>query len=413
MILWAQRWQRYWILGIAVAFASCLWLGSAFLGNNQLAKAQSVDHAVSIGLDPAVEQLRQQRQQVDQQLEIYDEASQRYRKAEEQANQTIHSLSQTIQSTDVWITNIEHQLVESERQLRLLEANLNKNEQAYEQMRSAVVARLQFMQRQQGAQGWAVLMQSDNLNDFLDRRYRLKQVYEADRTLLTSLEDRSVEIVEQQKGIEQQKNAIALLRQQLLVSRDQYAAQVQQQSGLVTRLKQNRGALETAIDQLDSDSEQLTALILDRVSAAEMDGQWMAREQALRAAGSAGKMLRPASGQITSQFGKRFHPVLGYSRFHGGTDFGAPHGSPILAAQTGIVIFAGWYGGYGNALILDHGAGLTTLYAHASKLNVAEGATVKQGDVIAAIGTTGLSTGPHLHFEVRQAGKPVNPMNFL
>ncbi|MGB3786673.1 MAG: peptidoglycan DD-metalloendopeptidase family protein [Phormidesmis sp.] len=409
MVLWAQRWRRYVSGGMAIALFCCVLFGNPFstTGRNaspntgQLARAQSVD------------QLRQQRQQVDQQLEVYDEANQRYQKAENQANQNIRSLSKTIQSTDAWITNTEYQLGEAEGQLRLLEADLEKNKQDYEEARTAVVGRLQFMQRQQGAQGWALLLQSQNLNDFLDRRYRLKQVYGADRALLLSLEDKSVGIVEQQQGIEQQKNAIALLRQQLLISRQQYTTQVQQQSGLITRLKENRGALEAAINQLDRDSDQLTALILERVSAAGTAGEKIAREEALRAARSSGKMLRPTTGPITSQFGKRFHPVLGYSRFHAGTDFGAGHGTPIQAAETGIVIFSGWYGGYGNAIILDHGDGLTTLYGHASKLNVAEGATVRKGDVIAAVGTTGLSTGPHLHFEVRQAGKPVNPMNFL
>ncbi|MBE9061165.1 murein hydrolase activator EnvC [cf. Phormidesmis sp. LEGE 11477] len=414
---WRQRWQRYWILGIAVALSGYILLGSPLWHSDRPAKAQSVGQSVAQSVDPAVDpavnQLRQQRQQVDQQLEIFDEANQRYRKAENQANQKIRNLSKTIQSTDTWITNTEYQLGEAEQQLRLLEADLDENKQDYEQARTAVVGRLQFMQRQQGAYGWALLLQSHNLNDFLDRRYRLKQVYEADRALLASLEDRSVGIVDQQQGIEQQKNAIALLRQQLLVSRAQYTTQVKQQSGLITRLKENRGALEAAINQLDRDSDQLTALILERVSAAGTAGERMAREEALRAARSSGKMLRPATGPITSHFGKRYHPVLGYSRFHAGTDFGAPHGSPILAAETGIVIFAGWYGGYGNSLILDHGDGLTTLYAHASKLNVAEGATVKKGEAIAAIGTTGLSTGPHLHFEVRKAGKPTNPMNFL
>ena len=405
MALWTQRWRRYWRVGMAIAISCCILFGNLLPDTDRLADAQSVDQSV--------DQLRQQRQQLDQQLEVYDEASQRYQKAESQASQNIRDLSKTIQSTDTWITNAEYQLGEAEGQLRLLEADFEKNKQDYEAARTAVVGRLQFMQRQQGAQGWALLLQSHNLDDFLDRRYRLKQVYQADRDLLVSLEDRSVGIVEQQQGIEQQKNAIALLRQQLLISRQQYTTQVQQQSGLITRLQENRGALEAAINQLDQDSDQLTALILERVSAAGTAGEKMAREEALRAARASGKMLRPTAGPITSQFGKRFHPVLGYSRFHAGTDFGAGHGTPIQAAETGIVIFSGWYGGYGNAVILDHGDGLTTLYAHASKLSVAEGATVRKGDVIAAVGTTGLSTGPHLHFEVRQAGKPVNPMNFL
>ncbi|MEM8504855.1 MAG: peptidoglycan DD-metalloendopeptidase family protein [Cyanobacteria bacterium P01_D01_bin.1] len=400
IVLYHRRWRRSLIIGMAIALFCCLSV-HGLSSTSQIAKAQSVD------------QLRQQRQQVDQQLKIYDEANQRYQKAEDQVNRNIRDLSKTIQSTDAWITNTEHQLGEAERQLRLLEADLGKNQQEYEDARTAVVGRLQFMQRQQGAKGWALLLQSHNLNDFLDRRYRLKQVYQADRAALVNLQDRSVGIVEQQKGIEQQKNAIALLRQQLMVSRQQYTTQVQQQSGLITRLRENRGALEAAIDQLDRDSDRLTTLILDRVAASGTASERLIREEALRAARSSGKMLRPAAGPITSHFGKRFHPVLGYSRLHAGTDFGAPHGSRISAAETGIVLFAGWYGGYGNSIILDHGGGMTTLYAHASKLSVAEGVTVRKGDAIAAVGTTGLSTGPHLHFEVRLSGKPVNPMNFL
>ncbi|MEL6601640.1 MAG: peptidoglycan DD-metalloendopeptidase family protein [Cyanobacteria bacterium J06614_10] len=361
----------------------------------------------------SLQELQKQRDQIDEQLEVYTDTDERYQKAEDRANQTLRDLSQTIQSTDSWITNTEFQLAEAERQLAYLEADLARNQQDYEDARVAVVGRLQFMQRQQAAQGWALLLQSQNLNDFLDRRYRLKQVYKADRATLVALDEKSSEIVAQQAGVEQQKNSIALLRQQLLVSRDQYTAQVQQQAGMMARLQQNRGALAAAIDQLDRESDEITTLILERVATAEASERKIAREEALRAARASGKMLRPSYGPITSRFGSRYHPVLGYSRFHAGTDFGAEHGTPIQAAEMGIVLFSGWYGGYGNAIILDHGGGLTTLYAHASRLNVAEGDTVRKGDVIAAIGTTGLSTGPHLHFEVRRAGEPVDPMTFL
>ena len=124
-------------------------------------------------------------------------------------------------------------------------------------------------------------------------------------------------------------------------------------------------------------------------------------------------MSFPTAGRITSRFGSRIHPVLGYRRFHAGVDFGAPHGTRITAADSGKVIFSGWYGGYGNSVIVDHGGGLTTLYAHASRLTVSEGQSVVKGQAIAAVGSTGLSTGPHLHFEVRRNGNPVDPMGFL
>jgi murein DD-endopeptidase MepM/ murein hydrolase activator NlpD len=412
MVLLYRRWQRYceryWVWAVAGAIA--LWLISGGLTHSPV-QAQSA--ATNQASDPALEQLRAQRDQLNHQLKTQNATDQRFQKAENQGNQRLRDLSKTIQGTDDWISNTEFQLAEAEGRLNQLETDLETNQQVYEQARTAVVGRLQFMQRQQGAQGWALLLQSSNLNDFLDRRYRLKQVYTADRAMLVTLEAQSTEILAQQEGVEQQKNDISLLRQRLMASRAQYTEQMQQQSVMMTRLRDNRGALSAAIKQLDSDSDKVTELILQRVAVVQSAEAKIAREEALRAARSSGKMLMPSQGPITSGFGSRFHPVLGYSRFHAGTDFGAEHGSPIQAAETGIVIFADWYGGYGNAVIIEHGDGITTLYGHASQLTVSEGQMVKKGDVIAAVGTTGLSTGPHLHFEVRQNGEPVDPMGFL
>jgi murein DD-endopeptidase MepM/ murein hydrolase activator NlpD len=123
-----------------------------------------------------------------------------------------------------------------------------------------------------------------------------------------------------------------------------------------------------------------------------------------------GGMSQPISnGRITSSFGMRFHPILGYSRFHQGIDFGAVQGTPIHAVTDGIVSFAGRNGGYGNHIRLTHSGGLASSYSHMSRFAVSAGARVEQGQVIGYVGTTGLSTGPHLHFEVYRAGKVVNP----
>jgi murein DD-endopeptidase MepM/ murein hydrolase activator NlpD len=126
-----------------------------------------------------------------------------------------------------------------------------------------------------------------------------------------------------------------------------------------------------------------------------------------------GVLVRPVPGSVTSSFGMRVHPILGYARMHTGIDMSAPYGQQIQAAGSGRVILAGVYGGYGNTVILDHGGGMTTLYAHQSQLNVSYGQEVAAADIIGYIGTSGLSTGPHLHFEVRISGKPVNPLDYL
>lgn len=125
-----------------------------------------------------------------------------------------------------------------------------------------------------------------------------------------------------------------------------------------------------------------------------------------------GSLLRPTDTRITSSFGYRIHPILGYERLHTGTDFGGPCGVPIRAAASGTIVSAGWGGGYGNFTVISHGNGLATAYAHQSSF-ARTGGEVTRGEVIGYIGTTGSSTGCHLHFEVRVNGTPVNPMNYL
>jgi murein DD-endopeptidase MepM/ murein hydrolase activator NlpD len=124
-----------------------------------------------------------------------------------------------------------------------------------------------------------------------------------------------------------------------------------------------------------------------------------------------GRFIRPVNAPITSGFGNRFHPILRVNRLHAGVDFGARSGTPIRAVADGIVVSAGYGRGYGNRVIIDHGGGVATVYAHCSSLSVGAGQVVRQGQRIGAVGSTGLSTGPHLHFEVRINGRPVNPLS--
>lgn len=130
-------------------------------------------------------------------------------------------------------------------------------------------------------------------------------------------------------------------------------------------------------------------------------------------AGTSEKFQWPANGPVTSPYGYRTHPISGERRLHAGIDIGAPNGSSIVAAEAGEVVYAGWYGGYGLATVINHGDGIATLYAHQSSLSVATGQRVSKGQRIGAVGSTGYSTGPHLHFEVRVNGEPVDPMPYF
>lgn len=128
-----------------------------------------------------------------------------------------------------------------------------------------------------------------------------------------------------------------------------------------------------------------------------------------RASGSHDDLQRPVPGVVSSNYGPRMHPILGYTRMHKGTDFRAGFGTPILAVQSGWVAHAGWEGSFGNQVELVHGAGLSTTYSHMEKVGVAPGTMVRKGQVIGWVGATGLATGPHLHFELHRNGEAINP----
>ena len=148
----------------------------------------------------------------------------------------------------------------------------------------------------------------------------------------------------------------------------------------------------------------------ERDSAAEPEAESDSGEE--QQAGFA-PLTWPANGPVTSPYGYRRHPIAGVDRLHAGIDIGAASGSPIVAAASGEVVYAGWYGGYGLAVVINHGDGYATLYAHQSSIAVTTGQQVGRGVVIGAVGTTGYSTGPHLHFEVRINGNPVDPMPYF
>lgn len=352
-------------------------------------------------LAQSVEELQQQQQQLQEERQQLQQQQNQIQQQQNTSEDRLQNLEQNINYTVNQIADTEYRLQEAEKQLQQLQKQLDQAQADYDAVRSATVARLQFLQRQQGGEGWAILLQSENFNEFLDRRYQLKRVYEADKQVLSDLKAKAEELNRQKDNVAAQKNEVALLRQQLLVQKENYEQEAAEEQKLIARLREQRSALEAAEAKLAQDSEQIGALIRQKVAA---------QTGVIR---GTGRFIFPSNARLSSGFGNRVHPILGYSRFHAGVDFAASYGTTIRAADSGRVIFSGWYGGYGQAVIIDHGDGLTTLYAHASRLFVREGQAITQGQPIAAVGSTGLSTGPHLHFEVRQNGNPVNPAAYL
>jgi murein DD-endopeptidase MepM/ murein hydrolase activator NlpD len=351
----------------------------------------------------SVQDLQNYQQQVEQQKQILKKQQEQIKNLAKPAQDRLDALRQNVVITESQIQQNAQRLEKAEAALKQSQSNLEKFEYALKQKRIATTLRLRYLQRQQDGRWWVLLLGSRDLQQFSDRRRQLSRIYQSDRALLASLKENTDKIEGQYNRIAAQKNDIALLNQKLAYQKANLEAEATAQNYIVDRLKSDRRALEAAEERLTRDSQQITSLILAKTQPAP----------GIVIIPGTGQMMYPTVGPITSPFGWRMHPILGYEKFHAGIDFGADYGSLIYAADSGTVIFAGWYGGYGNAAIIDHGNRITTLYGHASELYVREGQAVQKGQPIAAVGSTGFSTGAHLHFEVRSNGEPTDPAPFL
>ncbi len=245
-----------------------------------------------------------------------------------------------------------------------------------------------------------VLFSATNIKDFLTRYDLLQYVVDQDMDLIDSINKHKRALDIKKNDLEIQKRELVSMREVQEAQRSELAAQSGQKQELLDSVRLEKSSYEKALEELEQTSRELEALIR-----ASQSGEQL----------GTGIYTWPAPGYstITSPYGMRFHPILKTRKLHTGVDIGAPSGAKIVAADTGKVIYVGWQGGYGQTIIIDHGAGMSTLYAHQSKFAVSSGQTVVKGQVIGYVGSTGWSTGPHLHFEVRINGNPTDPMSYI
>jgi murein DD-endopeptidase MepM/ murein hydrolase activator NlpD len=254
---------------------------------------------------------------------------------------------------------------------------------------------------EQGPVGYLdVLLDATDFRDFIARTYLISRVVEQDLALYhrVAVEHRQRQDV--QASLAAYREELSAAHEQWTVRREEISRFAAERRQLLNRVRIERQGQEAAIRELEAESQRIAEII---------------RQSAQRGGGPVltlrlGSLLRPLSGPISSGYGWRIHPIFGTREFHTGIDIAAPYGTRIQAAEGGVVIFNGWMRGYGMLVILDHGDGLTTTYSHLSASLVRVGDHVARGAVIARVGSTGWSTGPHLFFEVRADGRPVNPL---
>jgi murein DD-endopeptidase MepM/ murein hydrolase activator NlpD len=247
----------------------------------------------------------------------------------------------------------------------------------------------------------SVLLGSHSMAELSTRAQFVRSIVKHDASLIASVKSDRAKVVRWKKQVDDKAREIADRKNELGSQQLEEAQVVQRRRGLLEEAQQIREALEQELRDLAADSRAISA----RIRAMERTAGGKARLNKK----FSGNFSQPADGPITSNYGMRFHPILKRNRMHTGIDIGAGSGSPIRAAAAGTVTFRGTMSGYGNVILIDHGGGTSTLYAHCSSLVAHEGQQVSQGQLIARVGSTGRATGPHLHFEVRRNGEPVNP----
>ena len=313
------------------------------------------------------------------------------------------------------ITNIENKIYKEQQNINKLTKNINDTKEKI----NVTMAELADLENQIGTQNadlnsrlrtmykngnigmLSVLLGSKSMSDFLTNVEMAKRIYQSDEALLGEMQKAYETVIDKKEQLSALKES--LLNQQetaknakasLSTSEEKLAAQKKS-------IESDNKALEEQIDQLNAEADKLVAEIL-RLQGNE--------------AYAGGQMSWPSksSTRITSKFGNRLHPILKVYKLHTGIDIGAAKGTDIIAANSGKVIKSAYNaGGYGYYVMIDHGGGIVTLYAHASKLLVNVGDIVVRGQTIALVGSTGNSTGPHIHFEVRVNGQYVDPLNYV
>lgn len=383
-----------------------------------------------IGLVPATAASTSERQR---QIEAEKAAlRQKIRQADQQAK----SLSGQIAASDRRRAALEGEITSLNARLRLSEQKLRDTELTLEDARSdllsfedslnaslARLGKLKSRQQLRARQTYMVgpgvylelLVSAKSLRQVISRFVFVRKVFTKDRDRLAAVEqltkqlsagrgealERKTNIEAQRAAIEAEKQNIANLRAAVNGKRSQVVNEISTRQQLLGQVKSDRAEYLRQVAVLEAESKSITRLLKGRQ-----------RGQVFQAGGTK-RLAWPTTGSVTSPFGYRTHPIFGDVRFHTGIDIGAPTGQAIIAAEAGEVIFVGVKQGYGNMVLIDNGNALATLYAHLSSTSVATGARVGRGARVGGVGCTGYCTGPHLHFETRINGDPVDPMQFF
>ncbi len=337
--------------------------------------------------------------QRDKQNQVIKDSQQK----KENIQKSLDGIIDDIKKTSKELAKAESELEEVNAALKENQAALDEAKSKEQQQTDSLRKRLRAIYEDGSLSYFNVLMSSESIFDFFYKLEILKQITEYDNNLLNHIKSTKAEIEERQAQIETAKVEAEEKKSVIAAQKRELDAQSQQKQNLIAKENENIEAAKKRIQAIDAEEERVRREIAAQQSSSG------------NAVSSSGDMTWPVPSCriVTSEYGMRFHPVLKVNKLHTGMDVGCYSGSTVVAAQSGTVLKATYNTAYGNYIVIDHGNGVSTLYAHNSVLLVSAGQKVTKGQTISKSGNTGYSTGPHMHFEVLINGNTTNPRNYV
>lgn len=321
----------------------------------------------------------------------------------------VTKLDNELELINAELSAIDDIIREADEKISAKEAEIADYEQRIADNDEAFRSRLRVMDETGTTDYIDLLLNADSLSDFVDRVETIREITEYDQGIINEMKTLK-------QGVENSKNEVVAYRNEQQEARDLVKSKQNAANAKLAEKQSYVKSLEKDIakyDQLYEAARQQEDSLKRSIASSSSKGTVNSSQKRIIYSGGVFCWPAPSYTYISSPFGYRIHPVYGTKKYHSGLDLAAPGGSPILAAANGTVKFSGWNGGYGYCVIIDHGSGIQTLYGHSSKLLVSVGQSVSRGQTIALVGTTGTSTGNHLHFEVLNNGSPTDPMPYL
>lgn len=390
--------RKYVVRGAALALALLL-TALDFTG------ALAVTRADINALQSDADELDAKRKELESQLDsLSDDKAQALKRKE--------LLDQQISNTSAQIANVEAQISEYEELITQTEAELADAEEREEAQYELFCSRVRSMEEQGTVSYWSVLFKADSFTDLLSRLDFVNEIMDYDQRVIQDLQDLQQEITEKKESLEDSRSESEAAKAKLVSEKSTLDKQRADAVALVNEINANEAEYQSTLDAIDAEEEAIQARIVEL--SRQLAAQQAASGQTTSNAALGGYIWPVSSRRITSPFGNRNTGIAVASTNHKGVDIGGVYySSEVHAAKSGTVIVSQYSSSYGNYVVVSHGSGNTTLYAHMSSRSVSVGQWVDQGDVLGITGSTGISSGPHLHFEITENGVRVDPLQYL